>query len=84
MQRKPKNRTTMRFTNKKVYSATVYDKESRYVFNAFNLPFKSKTEVIEWAELIAERHQTTFGHVSVCDDETSQIVRYTPSGKIWG
>lgn len=74
----------MRFTNKKVYSATVYDANDRFVYNTCGLRFESKANVLKWARFVARKFKTTFGHISVCDDKTSQIVRYTPSGKICG
>ena len=75
----------MRFTLGKSYSLTVYDKDVNYIYHACGLRFfKSKTSVLKWAAWAAKRERRTFGHVSVGDDETSQIVRYTPSGRIWG
>ena len=74
----------MRFTLNKSYSLTVYDKDANHVYHACGLRFfKSKASVLKWAAWAAKRERRTFGHVSVCDDETSKIVRYTPSGRIW-
>ena len=74
----------MRFSSKKVYTATVYDKDARFIENVTCLHFDSKAQVLKYARFIAKKNKRTFGHISVCDDETSEIVRYTPCGNIWG
>lgn len=73
----------MRFNKSKTYTASVYDKDDRFIVNVFGLHFDNKAHVLKWARFIAKKNKRTFGHVSICDDETSIIVRYTPSGKIW-
>lgn len=73
----------MRFSSKKVYSATVYDKDAGFIVNVMGLHFDNKAHVLKWARFIAKKNKRTFGHISVCDDETSEIVRYTPCGNIW-
>lgn len=75
----------MRFNKNKTYSLTIYDKDARHIWHSV-LPthFSSKKEVLESAKLQAQVHGKELGHVSVCDDAESTIVRYTPSGRIWG
>lgn len=75
----------MRFDKGKDYSVTIYDKDARIIWSSKSpLHFNSKKDVLESAKLQAEVFGAKLGHVSVCDNAESKIVRYTPSGRIWG
>ena len=73
----------MKFSSRREYSATVFDKDAKIIEIVIGLHFENKAHVLRWAKFVAKKHKMAFGHVSVCDDETSEIVRYKPCGNIW-
>lgn len=73
----------MRFNKQKLYDLAIFDVNHKHIWQG-NGHFSSKADAIEQAKVQADLYGIELGHISICDVEESTIVRYTPSGRIWG
>lgn len=67
------------------YHCVAYSKSGRFISQDIfsnNIVKISKKFIIEWGKRIAKIHSSDLGHISVCRESTSEIMRYTPSGAI--
>lgn len=73
----------MRFNKQKLYDLAIFDVNHKHIWQGYG-HFSSKADAIEQAKVQAQVHDIELGHISICDVAEGTIVRYTPSGRIWG